>query len=486
MPEAASIALLSLSDTTGALDLAQALTAGGIELLATSGTKAFLERHGIAARDVESITGFAPLFEGRVKTLHPALFGAILFDRDSPEQREEARARAIAPISIVAVTLYPPPEIDIGGVALLRAAAKNYAHVSVLSNPDQYAEFARDLRDGGPALERRRALAVAALERTAAYDAENASRLSGGPGTQLRYGENPHQRAHFYPGGEALPEQLSGKALSYNNLLDLDATLRLLARCAPRKNASVRMRAAVVKHTIPCGVAERPDLADALTRALDADRISAYGGVVALDGRVTAAAADALSPVFLEIVAAHGYDDDALAKLRRKRNLRIMRFPPELPDRLVRGRRLRSALGGILVEEPDEQAPPEEFAVVSKRQPTEREWDDMLFAWDVVRHVKSNGIVIAEDGVTRGICAGQTNRVNAVQIAGERAGARAKGASCASDGFFPFADGLEAAASAGCTAVIAPGGSIRDAEVIAAADRAGIALVFSTRRHFLH
>lgn len=484
MPETTATALLSLSDTTGAVELARALVESGTALVATAGTKAFLERHGIAARDVEGLTGFPALFDGRVKTLHPAIFGAILFDRDSPEHRAQASERAIPPIAVVAVTLYPPPEIDIGGVALLRAGAKNYAHVSVLSNPSQYDTFTQALRGGGTTLAHRRELAIAALERTAAYDTENAARLAGGPDARLRYGENPHQRGLFFAGGDALPEQLAGKTLSYNNLLDLDATLRLLARAD--STAHRVSRAVVVKHTIPCGVAERADVADALAQALDADRISAYGGAVAVDGRVTRAAADVLKPVFLEVVAAHAYDEDALAELRRKRNLRIMTFPPALPERLARERRVRSALGGTLVEEPDDRAEPEHLRVVSRRAPTQQERSDMLFAWDIVRHVKSNGIVVAKDGVTRGICAGQTNRLSAVQIAGERAGEHARGAACASDGFFPFADGLEAASAAGCTAVIAPGGSIRDAEVIAAADAAGIALTFSSRRYFAH
>jgi phosphoribosylaminoimidazolecarboxamide formyltransferase/IMP cyclohydrolase len=488
-------ALLSLSDTSGAEVLAQALREHGFELFATSGTRNFLADRRIDARDVEELTGFPPLFGGRVKTLHPNVLGAILFDRNSPEQREEAGKRNISPIDVVAVTLYPPPEIDIGGVALLRAAAKNHAHVSALSDPSQYREFAAALNDGGPSPEHRERLAVAALERTSAYDAANAARFSDCKSfnlslplhSALRYGENPQERGAFYaPHGDLIPEQLHGKALSYNNLLDLDATLRLLSRSPLSPNETGAIRAAVVKHTIPCGVAQRADVADAVREALDADRISAYGGIVATDARLDDRAAEILAEVFLEIVAAPDFDDAALTLLRRKRNLRVMRFAPALPPRLASERSLRSALGGVLVEEPDPLAPPEEMRSVSQREPTEREWRDLRFAWDVVRHVKSNGIVIARDGVTRGICAGQTNRVSAVGIAAHRAGGNANGAACASDGFFPFADGLEAAIAAGCSAVIAPDGSIRDQEVIAAADRAGIALVFSTHRHFLH
>ncbi len=495
-PNPPGAALLSLSNTAGAAELARALQEHAIPIYATTGTKAFLTSNAIGARDVEELTGFPALFGGRVKTLHPAILGAILYDRDDSEHREEAARHGIAPISVVAVTLYPPPEIDIGGVALLRAAAKNYAHVSVLCDPAQYPAFIASLKVGGPDLEQRRALAVRALEHVAAYDTENAQRLGGGTTLsldlplhgQLRYGENPHETGAFYASVDGLvPEQLHGKELSYNNLLDLDATLRLLSRLPlAEKTGDSAVRAVVVKHTIPCGVAQRATVADAVREALDADRISAYGGVVAVDSELARESAEILSGVFLEIIAAPSFEEDALALLRRKRHLRIMRFAPELPERLARERRLRSALGGVLVEEPDMQAAPEELRVVSQRQPAEEERRDALFAFDIVRHVKSNGIVIAKDGVTRGICAGQTNRVSAVEIAAARAGARASGGACASDGFFPFADGIEAAIAAGCGVVIAPGGSIRDADVIAASDRAGVALLFSSRRHFAH
>ncbi len=464
-------------------------------IYATTGTKAFLTRTGVEVHDVEELTGFPALFGGRVKTLHPGILGAILYDRNVPGHREEAVRHGIIPMAVVAVTLYPPPEIDIGGVALLRAAAKNYEHVSVLCDPSQYEAFIASLARGGTDLEQRRALAARALEHVAAYDTQNAQRLGGAAAlslalplhSSLRYGENPHESGAFFAAADGfVPEQLHGRELSYNNLLDLDATLRLLSRSSLAQRNDDAVRAVVVKHMIPCGVAQRADAVDAVREALDADRVSAYGGIVALDAPLTRNTAEVLKSVFLEMVAAPTFDDAALALLRRKHNLRIMRFARELPDRLTRERRLRSALGGVLVEEPDSEAAPEELHVVSQRQPTERERRDALFAWDVVRHVKSNGIVVARDGVTRGICAGQTNRVSAVEIAAARAGAHAAGAACASDGFFPFADGLEAAIVAGCTAVIAPGGSIRDAEVIAAADRAGIALVFSSRRHFAH
>ena len=500
MPEAA---LFSLSERTGSAELAHALVERGHEIYATGGTRDALAAAGIAARDVEEITGFPPLFGGRVKTLHPKILGAILFDRDDEGHRAQARTYAIHAFSTVVVNLYPLPEIDIGGVALLRAAAKNYAHVSVLSDPSQYSEFLSALQNGGPDEAARKRWALRAFEVTAAYDAAIARQLSAAPAElpgaltvamplaqQLRYGENPQLRAAFYLESSRGPEQLHGKALSYNNLLDLDATLRLLSRAALGAEFGSQRerfaRAAIVKHTVPCGVAQRSTVEVAVSEALAADPVSAYGGILAADRPIDAAAAKAIAPFFLEIVAAPDFAPGALELLKKKKNLRIMRYAPDLPDALQRGLQLRSALGGVLAEEEDPAFAPESWSVVSARGPREQEWHDLALAWDVVRHVKSNGVVIVKDGVTRGICAGQTNRVSAVQIAGMRAGALARGAACASDGFFPFADGLEAAAQAGCSAVIAPGGSMRDAEVIAAADRLGVSLVFSTHRYFLH
>ena len=505
MPDAA---LFSVSDKTGAGELARALSERGCAIYATGGTRELLAAHGIDAHDVEEITGFPPLFGGRIKTLHPKLFGAILFDRDNASDRDQARKYAIHPFSTVVVNLYPPPEIDIGGVALLRAGAKNYKHVTVLSHPSQYGEFLAALPNGGPDEEARRRLAVRAFECTAEYDAAMARYLTSQgetgaaelPGAltvamplaqQLRYGENPQLRAAFYLGASRnVPEQLHGKALSYNNLLDLDATLRLLSR-APlgAEFGSQRerfARAAIVKHTVPCGVAQRSTVNKAVDEALAADPVSAYGGILATDHAIDVAAAKTLAPFFLEIVAAPEFAAGALEVLRKKKNLRIMRYEPGLPDELQRGLQLRSALGGVLAEEEDPAFARESWNVVSARRPLKQEWHDLALAWDVVRHVKSNGVVIVKDGVTRGICAGQTNRVSAVQIAGMRAGKLAQGSACASDGFFPFADGLEAAAAAGCPAIIAPSGSVRDQEVIATADRLGVSLVFSSHRYFLH
>ena len=510
-PEAA---LFSVYDRTGVVALAQLLVARGVRIYATGGTRAHLREHGIEAFDVGDLTGFPSLFDGRVKTLHPRVFGGILSDRENPAHQAEALEHGVPPISVVVVNLYPfeatvaragatleeaIEQIDVGGVALIRAAAKNFEHVTVLVDPEQYAA----VLEGNGTLDRaaRRRLATRAFERTAEYDSSIARYLEAGllatelPGslaltlplsTPLRYGENPQSRAAFYLSRtEHLPEKLGGKALSYNNLLDLDGTLRLLVRAVEGAAAGV-VRAAVVKHTVPCGVAERENPIDAVRAALEADAVSAYGGIIALDGPVDLATAELLAKYFLEIVAAPAFDENALARLRRKKNLRIIRYDERLPLRLARELRVRSALGGVLAEDDDPEARPETWRVVSKREPTPNEWRDLRFAWDVVRHVKSNGIVIARDGITRGICAGQTNRVSAVKIAGDRAGTYGEGAACASDGYFPFADGLETAAEAGCSAVIAPEGSIRDSEVIASADALGIALVFSTHRYFLH
>jgi len=516
-------ALFSVSDKHGVEDVARALYARGVAIYATGGTRTYLVDRGVPAQDVESLTGFPALFGGRVKTLHPKVFGAILYDRTAEEHRAQIEQYAMPTIVAVVVNLYPfeatvaregttleeaIEQIDIGGVALLRAAAKNAAHVAVLTDPSQYPSYLAALESGEVPVGLRRRLAVAAFERTASYDIAISHYLatkgellpSDLPGAltlalplaqRLRYGTNPQERAAFYLGREdRVPEQLHGKALSYNNLLDLDATLRLLSRAAlGAEYGSERerfVRAAVVKHTVPCGVAQRSTVGKAVRDAIAADSVSAFGGIVATDARLDTVAARALAEVFLEIVAAPEYDDDALEILRKKKNLRIMRFAPALPDELAAELRVRSALGGVLAEENDPNAEPELWKVVSRRAPDDREWHDLAFAWDIVRHVKSNGIVIVKGGTTRGICAGQTNRVSAVQIAAHRAGELAVGGSCASDGFFPFADGLEAAIASGVTAVIAPGGSVRDAEVIAAADRAGIALVFSSYRYFLH
>jgi len=517
-------ALLSLSDRQGLDRLAAALRSRGYRLVATSGTAQAIRALGLECDDVGDLTGFPALADGRVKTLHPKVFAGILAQRSDAVHMAELEKYGIPAFSVVAVNLYPfeaaaakpsatesdvIEQIDIGGVTLMRAAAKNFADVSVLSHPDQYDAFIAALERGGPSAQERRVWAGAAFALCEQYDSAisryfDGAAASGGelPATlrvaipraaQLRYGENPWARAAFYVARDAaFPEQLSGKTLSYNNLLDVDSCLRLLSSLEeplgfPMGARSSRgVQAAIVKHTVPCGVAARSSAAEALGEALGADPISAFGGIVACSGTIDASAAQILQSRFLEVVSAPGFDDDALAMLKAKKNLRVLRFDPDLPARLARMPKVRSALGGILLEYPDPAAPPDEWRLVSDRQPAIEEWRDMLFGFGVVRQIKSNAAVVIKDEVAMGVCGGQTNRVAAVELACKRAGDAAKGAALATDGFFPFADGVEAAAAAGITAVVAPSGSIRDEEVIAAARRLGISLVFASRRYFLH
>lgn len=522
---AASTALLSLSDRQGLDKLAASLRSRGFRLIATSGTAAAVRALGIECEDVGDVTGFPPLCDGRVKTLHPKIFAGILAARSEPAHMADLEKFSIPAISVVAVTLYPfekaaaragaaqseiVEQIDVGGVSLIRAAAKNFTDVSVLTRPAQYEEFVASLERGGPTLDERRNWAMAAFARCEEYDAaiaryfvESANDEPDLPPTlriamprelQLRYGENPWARAAFYlgVGSASYPKQLSGKTLSYNNLLDVDSCLRLLAPVDapigfPADAKSARsVGAAIVKHTVPCGYAVRDNSLDALGAALGADPISAFGGIVACAGRIDEAAARLLQSRFLEIVAAPSFDDKALAILTAKKNLRILEFVPDLPAKLSAGPKVRSALGGILLEIPDPAAPPDEWRLVTDRSPSTEEWRDLLFAFGAVRQVKSNAAVVVKDEVTLGVCGGQTNRVAAVDLACKRAGAAVRGAVLATDGFFPFADGVEAAAAAGISAVVAPKGSIRDEEVIAAARRLGISLVFASRRYFLH
>ena len=524
MPSVANAAaLLSLSDRTGLEPLARALTRRGLRLVATAGTAKALRELGLECEEVGDVTGFPPLLDGRVKTLHPKIMAGVLADENQPTHMAELRAHGITPFKVVAVTLYPfertaadcgvreseaLEQIDIGGVTLLRAAAKNYGSVSALSDAASFAAYVEALERDGPTLEERRRWAAAAFARCEAYDAAIARYFARDASdrelpdvlrvvlplaSRLRYGENPWARAAFY-GGRALPfsSQRSGKTLSYNNLLDVDACLRLLApaeeprgfQAAARSTAAVR--AAIVKHTVPSGLAARGSARDALESALGADPISAFGGIVACDAPIDMAAAALLQPRFLEVVAAPAFEPAAFESLAKKKNLRLLEFERDLPARLLASAKVRSALGGVLLEYPDPNAPPDEWRVVTQRQPTDAEWRDLLFAFGAVRQVKSNAAIVASYEVTLGICGGQTNRVAAVELACQRAGAAAHGAVLATDGFFPFADGIEAAARAGIAAVVAPSGSIRDEEVIAAARKAALALVFTSRRYFLH
>jgi phosphoribosylaminoimidazolecarboxamide formyltransferase/IMP cyclohydrolase len=523
VPSARPAALLSLSDRTGLEPLARALAQHGYRLVATAGTAAAVREIGLEAEEVGDLTGFPPLLDGRVKTLHPKIMAGILADESKPTHTAELHAHGIAQFKVVAVNLYPfertiaragatesevIEQIDIGGVTLLRAAAKNYGSVSVLLDAASFEDFVEALERGGPGLPERRRWAAAAFARCEQYDAAIARYFASAAGddelpdtlhvdlplaSRLRYGENPWARAAFYVGRSVqIPAQLSGKTLSYNNLLDVDSCLRLLApveepRGFPATARSARRAmAAIVKHTVPSGVAARATPLDALSAALGADPISAFGGIVACNVPIDAPAAELLHSRFLEVVAAPGFEPAALEILRKKKNLRVLQFDRDLPSRLLAAAKVRSALGGVLLEYPDPAAAPDEWRVVTERRPTDAQWRDMLFGFGVVRQVKSNAAVVIGDELTLGICGGQTNRVAAVELACQRAGDGAMGAVLATDGFFPFSDGIEAAARAGIGAVVAPSGSIRDEEVIAAARSLGVALVFTSRRYFLH
>ncbi len=518
-----SAALLSVSDRTGIEALAVALVEHGYSLFGTSGTAAHLRSAGVACEDVGSLTGFPPLCDGRVKTLHPKVFAGILADRSRPQHMADLVDYDIPAFTVIAVNLYPfqrtvaragaaedeiIEQIDIGGVTLLRAAAKNYVHVAALSDPSQYTEFVGALERGGPSLPERRVWAAQAFGRCEQYDEAIASyfaathadldlpdtlRLRLARAASLRYGENPQTRAAFYLGATdmPLPTQRWGKTLSYNNLLDVDSCLRLLAPIDPPVGFPAGVirnpiAAAIVKHTIPCGLAARENVHDAVVAALGADPISAFGGIVACGAEVDEATADVLASRFLEVVAAPAFAPAALERLKARKNLRLLEFDPSLPAALLNSGKIRSALGGILVEYPDPAASPDAWTVKTEAVPSADQWRDLLFGFGAVRHVKSNAAVVVKDEVTLGVCGGQTNRVAAVALACERAGDGVRGAVLATDGYFPFADGLEAAIQAGISAVIAPSGSIRDAEVIAAARASGIALVFAARRYFLH
>jgi phosphoribosylaminoimidazolecarboxamide formyltransferase / IMP cyclohydrolase len=516
------VALVSLTDRSGLEALARALNKAGYRLVASTGTAAAIRALGLVCDDVETLTGYPPLLGGRVKTLHPSVFGGILARPSAPDDARDVAKHAMPMVGVVAVNLYRfaqaaarsdatedevIEQIDIGGVALLRAAAKNYQDVSVLAEPGLYPEFIQALERGGPTAIERRRWAARTFALVAEYDDAIASHFAGVERddlpdvmslnlplrSRLRYGENPWARAAFYHGEEkAFPEQLSGKTLSYNNLLDVDSCLRLIAPISdpigfpPQARPAQPVLAAIVKHTVPCGLAGAATSRAALEAALGADPISAFGGIVALNARLDVASAEILRTRFLEVVAAPSFEDAAFALLREKKNLRLLRFDAGLPAQLRAGTTLRSALGGVLVEQPDPSAPADAWTVVSDRQPDPAAWRDLLFAFGAVRQVKSNAAVVVHDQVTLGVCGGQTNRVAAVDLACRRAGSAARGAVLATDGFFPFADGVEAAIGAGIAAVVAPSGSIRDNEVIEAARRGGIALVFTSRRYFLH
>ena len=499
-------ALLSVSDKTGLVPLAQGLHRLGVELVASGGTATTLAAAGLPVIPVSDLTGYPDLLDGRVKTLHPAIHAPILA-RPSPAHQAELAAHGMTPIDLVVCNLYPFPRtvadpavseaaavehIDIGGVTLLRAAAKNYERVTVVVDPADYEPVLAVLAAGGPSPEERRRLALKAFRHTAAYDAAIAAyltRLVEGETTlpsalnlvaervqSLRYGENPHQAAAFYrwQGYEPAFIQLQGKELSYNNLGDLDGAWG--AVCEFTTPA-----VAIIKHANPCGLATADDVVTAYHRAYACDPVSAFGSIIAVNRPVDLDLVEAIGSLFVEVLAAPAFTPAALERLARKANLRVMQHTGAtgFPWRMI------TVEGGLLVQIPDNRLL-ETCRVVTRRQPEEREMADLLFAWRVVKWVKSNAIVFAKNGATVGIGAGQMSRLDAVRYAGMKAGAAAHGAVMASDAFFPFADGVEAAAEFGITAVIQPGGSMRDEEVIAAADRLGLTMVFTGMRHFRH
>ncbi|MBS4075315.1 bifunctional phosphoribosylaminoimidazolecarboxamide formyltransferase/IMP cyclohydrolase [Ameyamaea chiangmaiensis] len=516
-------ALISVSDKAGLLDLAHALVAAGAEILSTGGSAKAIREAGLPVTDVSDHTGFPEIMDGRVKTLVPQIHGGILARRDLPAHVAQMEEHSIAPIDLVAVNLYPfeatvasgagaddcIENIDIGGPALIRAAAKNHDHVVILTDPAQYAAIIENLSaDKGTTLQTRRTLAGAAYARTAAYDAAIAAwfagqrddvlpeRLSvaGLRRESLRYGENPHQQAAFYADGTTRPgvataRQVQGKALSYNNLNDTDAAFEAVAEFD-------RPSVVIVKHANPCGVASAETLSAAWDLALRCDPVSAFGGIVALNRTLDEDAAARIAAIFTEVIVAPDATDGARAVLAKKKNLRLL-LTGALPDPAEGGVVVRSVAGGFLAQTRDNgRVAAADLKVVTKRAPTERELADLLFSFRVAKHVKSNAIVYVRDGATVGIGAGQMSRVDSARIAASKSGEAARaagqtqalthGSVAASDAFFPFADGLETIVAAGATAVIQPGGSIRDDEVIAAADAAGIAMVFTGMRHFRH
>ena len=519
----APVALLSVSDKTGIVPLAEALhRVHGYQLLSSGGTAKVLETAGLPVTRVSEHTGAPEILGGRVKTLHPRVHGGILAKRNDASHQTDLDQQNIAPIDVVVVNLYPFREtvakpdvtweqaienIDIGGPAMVRAAAKNHADVAVLTSPSQYDSVLAALHDSAGRVppELRRQLALEAFQHTAAYDTAISTwmakdvEVADGPWLgaipqrqTLRYGENPHQNARWYSQprqgwGGAI--QLQGKELSTNNLLDLEAALATVREFGYGEGGltpAQQPAAVVVKHTNPCGVAVGTAVSAALTRALDADRVSAFGGIIAINGEVDATAARELTSLFLECVVSPGYTPEAREILAGKANLRLLELSPAAIDSAGPDH-VRSILGGLLVQDlDDQQIIPDSWNVATQRPPSPQERQDLEFAWRLVRHVRSNAIVVAKSGQSLGVGAGQMNRVGSARIAFEAAGEHVKGAVLASDGFFPFDDTVRLAASHGITAVIHPGGSIRDADSIKACDELGLTMLLTGRRHFLH
>ncbi len=519
-------ALISVSDKTGLVEFARALADAGVDLISTGGTAAALRLAGLKVRDVAEVTGFPEMMDGRVKTLHPMVHGGLLALRDDDEHLVAMAAHGIEPIDLLVVNLYPFEDtvargagyddcienIDIGGPAMIRAAAKNHRFVTVVTDPEDYSGVLDQMAAQGGAVPYafRQKMAQIAYARTAAYDAAVSTWMAGAlkePAPRrrafagrlaqtLRYGENPHQAAAFYTDGSARPgvataRQWQGKELSYNNINDTDAAFELVAEFAGDGPAC-----AIIKHANPCGVARGASLAEAYARAYDCDRTSAFGGIVALNQPLDGSTAEKIVEIFTEVVIAPGADDAARQVFAAKKNLRLL-TTDGLPDPAARGLAFRQVAGGFLVQDRDNgRIAQNDLKVVTERAPTEAELADLMFAWRVAKHVKSNAIVYVKDGATVGVGAGQMSRVDSTRIAARKAQDMAEvlglpepptvGSVVASDAFFPFPDGLLTAAEAGATAVIQPGGSMRDAEVIAAANEAGLAMVFTGQRHFRH
>lgn len=506
-------ALLSVSDKTRLLELAKALDAQGVELISTGGTAKVIAEAGIEVKDASEITGFPECLDGRVKTLHPHIHGGILARTSYAPDNAEIEELGISPIELVVVNLYPfmdaiadkevtPAKatefIDIGGPTMVRASAKNFAHVCILSSPDQYDGFIEELNKGeGIAFNTRRALAKQAFAHTADYDAAISNyftqlieeepakqfNISLPLSQELRYGENPHQKAAVYGNQDKIIDCFHGKQLSYNNYIDVDSALNIISDFKEGKPAC-----AIIKHTIPCGVGIGENLNKAYQKAFSTDTVSPFGGIVVVNRELDLETATSIDKIFTEIIIAPSFSKEAKKLLIQKKNRRLIRIKTEMEG--SKEVTFRSIFGGALKQDTDlEPSQVNEFKVVTERQPSEEEMEDLLFAWKVVRHVKSNAIVYAKAGRTLGIGSGQTSRVDSSEIAVAKAhkeGLDLEKSAIASDAFFPFSDGIEAAAKAGATAVIQPGGSIRDDEVIAKANEFGMTMVFTGKRHFKH
>ena len=503
-------AILSVHDKTGLAAFARGLVELGFEIYSTGGTRKALEGDGVAVRSISDLTGFPEIMDGRVKTLHPGVHAGILANRGVPAHMDQLAEQGLEPIDLVAVNLYPfaatvarpgvtvdeaIENIDIGGPTMIRAAAKNHESVLVVVSPEDYGRVLDGLRQGAVPASLRRQLAATAYAHTAAYDSDIAAytrelepaegwprqyAIAGTRAQELRYGENPHQAAALYRVGAgglgmASAEQLQGIELSYNNIVDLDAAWELV-QDLPHPGA------AIIKHTNPCGAATAGGIADAYQLAYECDTTSAFGGIIALNEDCDDETARRISTIFVEAVVAPGFSPGALEIFAAKKKLRVLRVAVAPPSPAV-----KMVSGGFLVQSPDTGFEERSgMRSVGRREPTEAEWEQMLLAWRVVKHVKSNAIVLARDGAAVGVGAGQMSRVESVQLAAQRAGARAPGSVLASDAFFPMTDGVEAAADAGVTAIIQPGGSVKDAEVLEVADDRGVAMVYTGRRHFRH